>query len=73
MKALLPASAILLYLSSGLLIGLRLFGSDRQWRPARAMGLTVGWLAVGLHAAILYTMVVQDTGLNLAFFPTLSA
>ena len=72
MNALLSVTTIVLYLSSGLLIGLRLFGSDREWQPPRAFGLAVGWLAVALHAVILYGTVLRDTGLNLAFFPTLS-
>lgn len=72
MNALLPVTTIILYVTSGLLIGLRLFGAEHQWKPPRYAGLLAGWLALALHALMLYSTVIRDTGLNLAFFPTLS-
>ena len=72
MNALLPVSTIILYLASGMLIGLRLFGAEHQWQPPRNAGLIAGWFAMALHAIILYSTVIHDTGLNLAFFPTLA-
>ena len=72
MTALLPLTTIASYVTSGLLIGLRLFSGVRQWRPRRALALSVGWLAVVLHAAMLMQSVVGHEGLDLTFFNALS-
>ncbi|MEN8174812.1 MAG: cytochrome c biogenesis protein CcsA [Pseudomonadota bacterium] len=72
MTVLLAPPAALAYLISGLLIGLRLFSRDRQKRPPRALALGIAWVALVLHALVLYDSVVVPTGLNLAFFNALS-
>jgi len=72
MNPLLSSLAILAYLASGLLIGLRLFAAPGQWRPPRPPGLGIGWVAVVLHALVLSQAVIGDTGLNLPFFQALS-
>jgi ABC-type uncharacterized transport system permease subunit len=66
----LPATA--LYFASGLLIGLRLFGPAEARKPPRALGITLGLVAAVLHAALIWTQTLTDTGLNVAFFSVTS-
>ena len=72
MNALLPILAIVCYLASGTLIGIRLFRDSDQPRPSRRLALGIGWAAVILHALILVQTVAGTEGANLAFFNTLS-
>lgn len=72
MSTFLPILTIVGYLASGLLIGLRLFASTGQRKPARPLALSIGWIAITLHAIILIQTIPGDDGLNLAFFNTLS-
>jgi ABC-type uncharacterized transport system permease subunit len=66
----LPATA--LYFASGLLIGLRLFGPPDARRPPRALAIGLGMLAAALHAVLIWTQTLTDTGLNVAFFSVAS-
>jgi len=66
----LPATA--LYFVSGLLIGLRLFGQPDARRPPRALAIGLGMLATALHAVLIWTQTLTDTGLNVAFFSVTS-
>ena len=72
MTALLHLTTIALYVISGLLIGVRLFAGTQRRRPARAIALSLGWLAVVMHAVILTQSVVGREGLDLTFFNALS-
>lgn len=72
MNALLPLLAIVCYLASGTLIGVRLFRDSEQRRPSRRLALGIGWAAVMAHALILAQTVAGAEGANLAFFNTLS-
>lgn len=72
MSAFLPILAIVAYLASGLLIGLRLFDADDRKHLPRGLALGIGWGAVAIHAVILTITIAGDDGLNLAFFNTLS-
>lgn len=60
--------AALLYLASGLGIGLRLFSHPKPSRIARSLVLAVGFVAVLLHAGVLYFELHTGKGVNLSFF-----
>ncbi len=60
--------AIAFYLSSGLLIGLRLFRRTSQRLPSRFTCIALGFAGVLVHAMLLYLSVITDSGLNLGFF-----
>ena len=62
----LPAAA--LYFAGGLSTGLRLFGAEDAWRPARGVGIGLGFAALLLHAIMLYSELFTAGGLNLSFF-----
>ena len=66
----LPATA--LYFVSGLLIGLRLFGPAEARKPPRGLGIGLGVLAAALHAVLIWTQTLTETGLNVAFFSVTS-
>jgi ABC-type uncharacterized transport system permease subunit len=68
MISLLSLLAILLYLTTGFLLGLRLAGAGGGALVAKPAALTLGMGAVMLHAAILYQGIVTAQGLNVAFF-----
>lgn len=70
--SLLAFPAAVLYFLGGLSTGLRLFGSEQSWRPARALGLTFGFVAVALHGALLYREVFIHGDLNMSFFNAVS-
>jgi ABC-type uncharacterized transport system permease subunit len=61
-----PAAA--LYLAGGLSAGLRLFGAEDNWRPARTVGIGLGFAGLLLHAMLLYLELFTQGGLNLSFF-----
>jgi len=60
--------AILSYLASGLIIGLRLFGNHFELRLPRLGGITLGLAGVALHSVVLYHTLFTDNGLNLGIF-----
>ena len=66
----LPAAA--LYFAGGLSTGLRLFGAEDSWRPARSVGIGLGFAALLLHAFMLYFELFTAGGLNLSFFNAVS-
>jgi len=60
--------AVIAYLASTIVIGLRLFrGSDGD-RPARSLGMILAALAILLHAALLAHNAITARGLDLGFF-----
>jgi ABC-type uncharacterized transport system permease subunit len=65
-----PAAAF--YLAGGLSTGLRLFGTENNWRPARHLGIALGFAGLFLHAALLYLELFTSGGLNLSFFNAVS-
>ena len=65
-----PAAA--LYLAGGLSAGLRLFGAEDNWRPARTVGIGLGFAGLLLHAMLLYLELFTQGGLNLSFFNAVS-
>jgi ABC-type uncharacterized transport system permease subunit len=62
---------ILLYLSSGCVIALRLFITENGRLP-RSFGLGLGASGVLLQAALLYRTVITAAGINLGFFSAVS-
>ncbi len=70
--ALLLAPAVLLYLASGAVFTLRLFRRTDEKRPARLLGLALGFAALLLHGAVLYLNLYTRLGLNFAFFNAVS-
>jgi len=60
--------AIFSYLVSGLVIGLRLFGSHFKLRLPRLGGIAPGLVGVALHSVVLYHTLFTDNGLNLGIF-----
>ena len=70
--SLLAIPATVLYFVSGLLIGLRLFGSPEKAKPSRALGIALGLGAAALHAVLIWTQTLTETGLNVAFFSVTS-
>jgi len=65
-----PAAA--LYFAGGLSTGLRLFSAEGGWRPARSLGIGLGFAALLLHATMLYFELFTIDGLNLSFFNAVS-
>jgi ABC-type uncharacterized transport system permease subunit len=66
----LPAAA--LYFIGGLSTGLRLFAQGDAWRPPRSLGISIGFVALALHAAMLYQDLFTAGGLNMSFFNAVS-
>jgi ABC-type uncharacterized transport system permease subunit len=64
--------ALALYLSVGILLGLRLARGERIIGNIKISILGLGVAAVLLHAALLYTGLWQENGLNLALTPAVS-
>ncbi len=64
--------AVLLYLAAGLIFTLRLFRREPEKRPGRGWGLACGFVALGLHAGLLYTNLATSHGLNFSFFNAVS-
>ncbi len=60
--------AIILYLASGLFIGLRLFGGEGAKKRSRMVAIHLGLGGVVLHAALLYQNIFVASGINLGFF-----
>jgi len=66
------AVAIVLYLISAGLIGLRLFRRDQLELPSRKMALSLGFAGLILHTWLLWDSIFRGPGLNLAFFNALA-
>jgi len=64
--------AAVFYLAGGLSTGLRLFNAEGGWRPARSLGIGLGFAALLLHAVMLYFELFTPLGLNLSFFNAVS-
>ena len=64
--------AAVFYFAGGLSTGLRLFHPDRGWRPSRSLGIVLGYVALLLHAIMLYFELFTNQGLNLSFFNAVS-
>jgi len=64
--------AILLYLTCGSLITLRLFRCDKPGLPGRAPALLVGFAGLILHTWLIYDTIFSQPELNLAFFNALA-
>lgn len=61
-------AAIACYLTSGVLITIRLFRSHLKKSPPRGLGIAVGLLGVMLHGLLIYQGVTSEGGINLSFF-----
>lgn len=72
MLKILPVIINLLYLATAILTALRLFGDEQAKPIPRPLMLFVGFVAVSLHALMLYLNTIQNNGINLAFFQALS-
>ena len=64
--------AAVLYFAGGFSTGLRLFAAAGARRPPRLLGITLGFLALGFHAVMLYFELFTEGGLNLSFFNVVS-
>jgi ABC-type uncharacterized transport system permease subunit len=64
--------AILLYLSSATITGLRLFRLDRPGLARRSLALVLGFAGLILHTWLLYDSIFSGIGLNLQFFNALA-
>jgi ABC-type uncharacterized transport system permease subunit len=64
--------AILAYLASGLIVGLRLFRPQSESHAPRFIALALGFVGVALHALPLYHNMVSANGLNMGVFNALS-
>ncbi len=60
--------AVLLYLASGFGTGMRLFNHPEPSKITKSMVLLLGYIAVFLHAGVLYIELYTEHGLNLSFF-----
>ena len=60
--------ATLCYLTSGLIIGLRLFKNHFELRLPRQSGIALGLIGVALHSMVLYQTLFTESGLNLGVF-----
>jgi ABC-type uncharacterized transport system permease subunit len=67
-----PYIAILLYLATGTVIGLRLFLGKPDGAPPRILALILGFAGALIHAVFLYHTMVTETGINLGFFKAVS-
>jgi ABC-type uncharacterized transport system permease subunit len=63
---------ILLYLTSGSVIALRLFRRSRAGLPGRNVALGLGFAGLALHTWLLYDSIFSQPGLNLGFFNALA-
>jgi ABC-type uncharacterized transport system permease subunit len=71
-NTLLIFAAVVLYLLSGAVFTLRLFGSDSGKRPAKSLGLMLGFTALLLHGYSLYLSLHTIQGVNFSFFNAVS-
>jgi len=68
---LLTLAAVIIYFASGTVFALRLFGSQAR-KPAKALGVGLGFLALLIHLAILYLALHTANGVNFSFFNAVS-
>jgi len=61
-------TTIALYLFSGVLISVRLFGDHAKNRIPRLAGISIGLAGVVLHGIHLYQGILTEGGVNLSFF-----
>lgn len=64
--------AVVLYFIGGLSTGLRLFTAADGRRPPRMLGIGIGFVALALHALLLYSELFTAHGLDLSFFKAVS-
>jgi ABC-type uncharacterized transport system permease subunit len=74
---LLAIAAILFYLGSTAVVGVRLFRpsglrGDGTWIPSRDLGLALGFAGLILHSWLLWDGIFRHAGLNLGFFNALA-
>ena len=72
MLKILPVIVNLLYVAAAIVTALRLFGDENSKPVPRSVVLLTGFAAVFLHALLLYLNIIEDDGINLAFFQALS-
>ncbi len=72
MQNILPISINILYFAAAIITALHLFGNEKCKAIPRGMILVVGFAAIILHAAMLYSNMIVSGGVNLAFFQALS-
>lgn len=72
MQTLLASLAIICYVTCGVLVGWRLFRHAQTGTPSRTVALAIGFAALLLHFAVVYTSTFSGWGLNLGFFNALS-
>ncbi len=65
-------AAIILYLAAASRLAVALFYTPHGGQNAKIQTISVGMLAIILHGAVLYHIVVTGSGLNLGFFNALS-
>lgn len=63
--------SILLYVAAAAVFAARLFGGNRQ-KPARALGMNLGFAALGFHLTVLYQALHTEAGVNFGFFNSVS-
>lgn len=64
--------AILLYLTSTLLLGVKIYRPSASFNKTRAIVLSFGSIALVLHAHLLYQSIVLSQGLDFGFFNAIS-
>jgi ABC-type uncharacterized transport system permease subunit len=64
--------AAILYFAGGLATGMRLFAGEGHRRPARAIGIGLGFGGLLLHGLFLYQELFTASGVNLGFFKAVS-
>ncbi len=68
---LLTIAAVILYFASGTVFAMRLFGSQAR-KPAKSLGLGLGFAALLIHLVILYQALHTASGVNFSFFNAVS-
>ncbi|MCZ6803018.1 MAG: cytochrome c biogenesis protein CcsA [Proteobacteria bacterium] len=66
------AIAVLLYLTSTFLLGTRIYGTSDIYNKTRPIILLCGFVALVLHAHLLYQSIVLSKGLDFGFFNVVS-
>lgn len=68
---LLTLATVIVYFTSGTVFALRLFGSQTR-KPAKSLGVGLGFLALLGHLVILYQALHTASGVNFSFFNAVS-
>lgn len=71
-NSLVSAAAVILYLTTTVLIGMRMARGVESARWTKACPLSVGWGALILHGIVLYHIVITPAGIDVGFFNSLS-